>query len=120
MPALPRSRATSSTASYTFAVPSISRPRDCADCPVHPAEHRCRADECEEQGCTHDDVVFHVCLLLIDQLALGGGLAIDIRDIGGDADSVGVHEGSLMWISVYKTNFILVSKRCQHIATQPT
>ena len=95
MPALPRSRATSSTASYTFAVPSISRPRDCADCPVHPAEHRCRADECEEQGCTHDDGVFHVCLLLIDQLALGGGLAIDIRDIGGDADSVGVHEGSL-------------------------
>lgn len=96
MPALPRSRATSSTASYTFAVPSISRPRDCADCPVHPAEHRCRADECEEQGCTHDDGVFHVCLLLIDQLALGGGLAIDIRDIGGDADSVGVHEGSFV------------------------
>lgn len=60
MPALPRSRATSSTASYTFAVPSISRPRDCADCPVHPAEHRCRADECEEQGCTQDDVVFHL------------------------------------------------------------
>lgn len=65
-------------------------------------------------------IFFHVCLLLIDQLALGGGLAIDIRDIGGDADSVGVHEGSLMWISVDKTNFILVSKRCQHIATQPT
>lgn len=75
--------------------PVISRPRNCTDCPVHPAEHRCRADECEEQGCTHGDVVFHVCLLLIDQLALGGGLAIDIRDIGGDADSVGVHEGSL-------------------------
>jgi hypothetical protein len=37
----------------------------------------------------------HVCLLLIDQLALGGGLAIDIREIGFDADSVGVHEGSL-------------------------
>lgn len=35
-------------------------PRDCADCPVHPAEHRCRADEREEQGCTHDDVVFHL------------------------------------------------------------
>lgn len=101
MPALPRSRATSSTASYTFAVPSISRPRDCADCPVHPAEHRCRADECEEQGCTHDDVVFHVCLLLIDQLALGGGLAIDIREIGFDADSVGVHEGSLWFVGFY-------------------
>lgn len=41
-------------------------------------------------------IFFHVCLLLIDQLALGGGLAIDIRDIGGDADSVGVHAGSFV------------------------
>lgn len=68
---------------------SISHPRDCADCPVHPAEHRCRTDECEEQGCTQDDVVFHVCLLLIDQLALGGShaactslyLAVDVEPI---------------------------------------
>lgn len=46
-------------------------------------------------------IFFHVCLLLIDQLALGGGLAIDIRDIGGDADSVGVHEGSLCFVGFY-------------------
>lgn len=126
--------------------PVISRPRNCTDCPVHPAEHRCRADECEEQGCTHhDDVVFHVCLLLIDQLALGYELArqadavpsypgfdrgilhvvpahegfsnadqiaagheflagdgsFDIREVGFDADSVGVHEGSLLLIAIH-------------------
>jgi hypothetical protein len=43
----------------------------------------------------------HVCLLLIDQLALGGGLAIDIREIGFDADSVGVHAGSLLLIAIH-------------------
>ncbi|WP_281694573.1 hypothetical protein [Collinsella tanakaei] len=46
-------------------------------------------------------IFFHVCLLLIDQLALGGGLAIDIREIGFDADSVGVHAGSLLLIAIH-------------------